>query len=137
MTRYLLDTNVISELRKKKRCNQNVRRWFETIDDEAIFLSVLVIGELRSGVERIRRRDAQAALSLKNWLQQVVNNYSDRIFPITQEIAEVWGIMNVPDPISTIDGLLAATAKANDCILVNRNVKDIYRCGVSFYNPFE
>ena len=137
MTHYLLDTNVISELRKKQRCNPNVRSWFETVDDEAIFLSVLVIGELRSGVERIRRRDPQAALFLDNWLQKVVDNYSDRIFPITQQIAEVWGIMNVPDPVSTIDGLLAATAKVNDCILVTRNIKDVYRCGVAFYNPFE
>ena len=78
MTRYLLDTNVISELRKKERCNPNVRSWFETVDDEAIFLSVLVIGELRSGVERIRRRDPQAASSLDNWLQKVVDNYRDR-----------------------------------------------------------
>ena len=74
---------------------------------------------------------------LDNWLQKVVDNYSDRIFPITQQIAEVWGIMNVPDPVSTIDGLLAATAKVNDCILVTRNIKDIYRCGVAFCNPYE
>lgn len=62
---------------------------------------------------------------------------NDRIFIVTKEIAEVWGIMNVPDPISTVDGLLAATAKVNNCILVTRNVKDIYCCGVAFYNPFE
>ena len=62
---------------------------------------------------------------------------NDRIFIVTKEIAEVWGIMNVPDPISTVDGLLAATAKVNNCIFVTRNVKDIYRCGVAFCNPFE
>lgn len=100
-------------------------------------MSVLVIGELRSGIERIRRRDPQAAFHLDNWLQEIVNRYSDHIFPITQEIAEAWGIMNVPDPVSTVDGLLAATAKIHNCILVTRNVKDIYRCGVPFNNPFE
>ena len=137
MKRYLIDTNIISELRKKERCNPNVRQWFETVDNSEIYLSVLVIGELRSGIERIRRRDPQAAFNLNNWLQEVVDRYNDRIFPVTQEIAQAWGLMNVPNPVSTIDGLLAATAKIHDCILVTRNVKDICKCGVSFYNPFE
>lgn len=137
MKRYLIDTNVISELRKKNRCNTNVRKWFETINDQDIFLSVLVIGELRSGIERIERKDPESAFHLNNWLEKIINTYSDRIFPVTQEIAEAWGIMNVPDPVSTIDGLLAATAKIHNCTLVTRNVKDIYRCGVNFYNPFE
>ncbi len=137
MKRYLIDTNVISELRKKKHCNPNVRQWFETVDDSDIFLSVLVIGELRCGIERIRRRDRDSAFHLDNWLTQVVNNYSERIFPITQEIAEEWGMMNVPNPVSTVDGLLAATAKIHNCTLVTRNVNDIRGCGVTFYNPFE
>jgi predicted nucleic acid-binding protein len=66
-----------------------------------------------------------------------IHNYSDRIFPVTQEIAETWGLMNVPNPVSTVDGLLAAIAKIHNCTLVTRNVKDIRECGVSFYNPFE
>lgn len=137
MKRYLIDTNVISELRKKERCNVNVRQWFASVNDQDIFLSVLVIGELRCGIERIRRKDPKAAFHLNNWIQEVVDNYSDRIFVVTQEIAEAWGIMNVPDPVSTVDGLLAATAKIHNCTLVTRNVKDICRCGVPFYNPFE
>ena len=137
MKRYLIDTNVISEFRKKERCNPNVRQWFETVEERNIFLSVLVVGELRCGIERIKRKDPQAAFHLDNWLQEVVDNYSNRIFPVTQEIAEAWGTMNVPDPVSTVDGLLAATAKIHNCILVTRNVKDICRCGVDFYNPFE
>ena len=137
MKRYLIDTNVISEFRKKERCNPNVRQWFETVEERNIFLSVLVAGELRCGIERIKRKDPQAAFHLDNWLQEVVDNYSNRIFLVTQEIAEAWGIMNVPDPVSTVDGLLAATAKIHDCILVTRNVKDICRCDVDFYNPFE
>ena len=137
MKRYLIDTNVISEFRKKERCNPNVRQWFETVEERNIFLSVLVAGELRCGIERIKRKDPQAAFHLNNWLREVVDNYSNRIFPVTQEIAEAWGIMNVPDPVSTVDGLLAATAKIHSCVLVTRNVKDICRCGVDFYNPFE
>lgn len=136
MTQYLLDTNVISELRKKKRCNLNVRNWFASVDEKEVFLSVLVIGELRCGIERIRRRDPEAAFHLEVWLKEIIKGYSHRIFPITQEIAEVWGRMNVPNPISTVDGLLAATAKVHDCILVTRNTKDIRECGASFYNPF-
>jgi toxin FitB len=135
--RYLIDTNVISELRKQERCNANVWKWFAEVNDQDIFLSVLVIGELRCGIERIRRKDPKAAFHLDKWLQEVVDNYSDRIFPVTQEIAEASGIMNVPDPVSTVDGLLAATAKIHNCTLVTRNEKDICKCGVAFYNPFE
>ena len=83
----------LNSLRKKERCNTNVKQWFETVNERDIFLSVLVIGELRCGIERIRRKDPKAALHLDNWLQEVVNNYSERIFPVTQEIAEAWGIM--------------------------------------------
>ena len=136
MNKYLLDTNVISELRKKNRCNLGVRNWYTTIDEQEIYLSVLVIGELRCGVELIRRRDLDAASHLDVWLQTIIQEYGERIFPITQEIAETWGKMNVPDPISTVDGLLAATAKVHNCIFVTRNTKDIMRCDVLYYNPF-
>ena len=136
MTRYLLDTNIISELRKKNRCNPNFSSWFANVEEKEIFLSVLVIGELCCGVERIRRRDLDAAFHLEAWLKQVISGYAHRIFPITQEIAEIWGRMNVPNPISTVDGLLAATAKVHDCTLVTRNTKDICHCGILFCNPF-
>ncbi|MEO0846798.1 MAG: type II toxin-antitoxin system VapC family toxin [Cyanobacteria bacterium J06643_13] len=136
MTQYLLDTNVISELRKKNRCNPGVKNWYATIDEQEIYLSVLVIGELRCGVELIRRCDPDAASYLDVWLKKIILEYSDQIFPITQEIAETWGAMNVPDPISTVDGLLAATAKVHNCTLVTRNTKDIMRCDVVYYNPF-
>lgn len=136
MTKYLLDTNVISELRKKSRCNPGVKNWYATINEQEIYLSVLVIGELRCGIELIKRRDPDAASHLDVWLKKIIREYSDRIFPITQEIAETWGKMNVPDPISTVDGLLAATAKVHNCTLVTRNTKDIIRCDVLYYNPF-
>ena len=136
MTRYLLDTNIMDKLRQKNRCHPNVSRWFSSVDEQEIFLSVLVIGELRCGIERIRRRDPDAAFYLETWLKQVVSGYAHRIFPITQEIAETWGRMNVPNPISTVDGLLAATAKVHDCTLVTRNTKDISQCDILFYNPF-
>jgi toxin FitB len=136
VTKYLLDTNVISELRKKNRCNPGVRQWYATINEQEIYLSVLVIGELRCGIELIKRRDLNAAFHLEEWLKKIIQEYSHRIFPITQEIAEIWGKMNVPDPISTVDGLLAATAKLHDCTLVTRNTKDIIQCDIPYYNPF-
>ena len=82
MTRYLLDTNVISELRKRNRCNPNVSSWFANVEEKEIFLSVLVIGELRCGIEGIRRRDPDAAFHLEAWLKQVINGYAHRIFVI-------------------------------------------------------
>lgn len=136
MTKYLLDTNIISELRKKNRCNSNVRKWFSNVDEQEIFLSVLVIGELRRGIESIRRRDPDAAFHLEKWLKQIISIYDDRIFPVNQEIAEIWGRMNVPNPISPVDGLLAATAKFHNCTLVTRNTKDIAQCDILSYNPF-
>jgi predicted nucleic acid-binding protein len=133
---YLVDTNVISELRKGKRADAAVRSWFASIEDEEIFLSVLTIGELRQGVERIRRRDPDAAIRLDSWLARVVETHRDRLVPVDRLAAEEWGRMNVPDPVPVVDGLLAATAKAAGMTLVTRNVADVDRTGVDYLDPF-
>jgi predicted nucleic acid-binding protein len=133
---YLVDTNVISELRKGKRADPAVRAWFAAVEDEAIFLSVLTIGELRQGVERIRRRDQLAAVRLDSWLAQVVETHRDRLVSVDRLIAEEWGRMNVPDPVPVVDGLLAATAMATGMTLVTRNVADLERTGVDYLDPF-
>jgi predicted nucleic acid-binding protein len=133
---YLVDTNVISELRKGKRADPAVRAWFAAVEDEAIFLSVLTIGEMRQGVERIRRRDQLAAVRLDSWLAQVVETHRDRLVSIDRLIAEEWGRMNVPDPVPVVDGLLAATAMATGMTLVTRNVADVERTGVDYLDPF-
>jgi predicted nucleic acid-binding protein len=133
---YLVDTNVISELRKGKRADAAVRSWFASIEDEEIFLSVLTIGELRQGVERIRRRDPDAAVRLDSWLARVVETHRDRLVPVDRLAAEEWGRMNVPDPVPVVDGLLAATAKAAGMTLVTRNVADVDRTGVDYLDPF-
>ena len=133
---YLVDTNVISELRKGKRCNRHVAAWFASIDDEEIFFSVLTIGELRRGVERIQRRDEKGAAALNVWLRGIVDSADDRILPVDRAVAEEWGRMNVPDPLPVIDGLLAATAKIHGLSFATRNTKDIARSGVSCLNPF-
>jgi toxin FitB len=133
---YLLDTNVISELRKGERADQAVRSWFAELADEEIFLSVLTIGEIRRGIESIRRRDSDAATALDSWLARVVEAHRDRIIGIDRAIAEEWGRLNVPDPLPVVDGLLAATAKVTGLTLATRNVADVESTGVGVFDPF-
>jgi predicted nucleic acid-binding protein len=134
--KFLLDTNVIAELRKGARANAHVRSWFDTLDPDAIVLSVLTIGEIRRGIESVRRRDAATAKTLERWLRRLVAEHGDRILPVDLPIAEEWGRPNVPDPLPVIDALLAATAKVHGLTLVTRNVKDVARTGVEWLNPF-
>jgi len=133
---YLLDTNVISELRKGERADPKVSSWFGGLADEEIYLSVLTIGEIRRGVESVRRRDSDSAAALDSWLARLSEVYRDRILPIDRAVAEEWGRMNVPDPLPVIDGLLAATAKVVGLTLVTRNVTDVERAGAEHLNPF-
>ena len=134
---YLLDTNIISEVRKGKRCDVNVARWYQAIDDRDIYLSVLVVGEIRKGIELARRRDRVKATNLERWLKTICDEFAERILPITQTIADEWGRMNSPKPTPVIDGLLAATAKQHGLTLATRNVKDITHIGASIINPFD
>lgn len=133
---YLLDTNVISELRKGSRCNRGVSTWFDELADDEIFLSVLTLGEIRKGIGLTSRRDPTAAAALTGWLAGLVAAYGDRILPIDLEVAEEWGSLNVPDPLPVVDGLLAATARVHDLTLATRNARDIERTGAAFFNPF-
>ena len=133
---YLIDTNVLSELRKGARADAGVRDWFADADDADLFTSVLVLGELRRGLESIRRRDAPAALALEQWLLRLAETFGDRVLPVTAPVADVWGRLNVPDPLPGVDGLLAATALVHDLTLVTRNLRDVERTGVRCLDPF-
>jgi len=133
---YLLDTNVISELRKGERADVNVRAWFNELADEEIFLSVLTIGEVRRGVENVRRRDPKAAAALDSWLARLGEAHRERILPVDRAIAEEWGRMNVPDPLPVVDGLLAATAKVIGLTFATRNVADVEGRDVELVDPF-
>lgn len=132
---FLLDTNVVSELRKV-RGDPRVATWFRSIASEDLHLSVVVIAELRRGVERIRRRDAAQALQLETWLTRVKDAFGKRILPITVPIAEEWGRINVPDPLPIFDGLLVATAKIHGLTLVTRDISDLQRRGFPVVNPW-
>jgi toxin FitB len=133
---YLIDTNVISELRKGARADPGVASWFAGLADEEVFLSVITLGEIRRGIEGIRRRDPKAAGALESWLGRVSEAHRERIIHLDRAIAEEWGRMNVPDPLPVIDGLLAATAKVTGLILATRNVADIAQSGVDYVAPF-
>lgn len=137
MTRFLLDTNVISEQRKGDRANPGVRSWFDNERDSEIWISVLVVGELQRGVELIARRDAQASVSLGAWLDKIVDDYADRILDVDLAVASAWASLGVPDPIPVVDGLHAATALHHDLTLVTRNQADVASTGVRVLNPFE
>ena len=133
---FLIDTNVISELRKGKRADPGVVSWFAGLADEEVFLSALTLGEIRRGIESIRRRDSVAASALESWLGRIADAHRDRIVAVDRAIAEEWGRINAPDPLPVVDGLLAATAKVVGLTLATRNTADIARSGVSFFNPF-
>ena len=136
MTGFLLDTNVVSELRKRERADANVLRWFEKHSGAEFWLSVLVVGELRRGVELLARRDKKSASKLRTWLDSTISDYADRLLPITVEICERWALLSVPDPMPVVDGPLAATAIEHDLTLVTRSVTDVARTCVSVVNPF-
>ena len=133
----LLDTNVISELRKGSRANPHVVAWFTGVTEEEIHLSVLAVEELRRGVERLRERDARQAGALERWLRQVVRDHAERILPVDYRVAEQWGRLTAMRSASVIDTLMAATAQVFDLVLVTRNVKHVAWTGVSYLNPFD
>jgi predicted nucleic acid-binding protein len=133
----LIDTNVISEVRKGARCDRNVARWYTSIDDSEVYLSVLVLGEIRKGIERARATDATRARILEDWLSTLRESFADRLLPIDQVVAEEWGRMSAIRSVPSIDALLAATAKVNHMTLATRNVSDVAGLGVDVVNPFE
>ena len=136
MVSFLLDTNVISEARRP-RGDANVKAWLASVPADNLYLSVLVVGEIRGGIERLRRRDPVQADAYEGWLATLRRDYADRLLPVTAEVADEWGRMNVSDPVPVVDGLMAATAKVKCLTLVTRNTADIERSGARILNPFE
>jgi predicted nucleic acid-binding protein len=136
---YLVDTNVISEARKKSKANTGIRAFFkQAIEDETrIFISVVTVGELRRGVESIRYRgDVRQANQLGKWLENLVAEYQDHILDINQDIAQVWGRLRAPHPENALDKQIAATALIYELTVVTRNHKDFVKTGVHVLNPF-
>jgi toxin FitB len=136
---YLVDTDVISEIRKGEKANSGVRAFFESASRDGLdlYLSVVTIGELRQGVERIRHRgDGNQANLLERWLNQVSKAYADAILPIDEETAHVWGRLRVPNPENPLYKQIAATALIHDLTVVTRNAEHFAPTGVRLKNPF-
>ena len=137
---YLIDTNVISESRKRSKADGGVRAFFKQVakDDARVFISVVTVGELRRGVELIRHRgDRRQATQLEKWLDPLLQVYEDRVLDITTDIAQLWGRLRVPHPENALDKQIAATALIYDLTVVTRNHKDFSKTGVRLLNPFE
>jgi len=132
---YLLDTCVVSELRRP-RCDPGVTTWMAGIQPDEAFLSVLTLGEIRRGIELHRLKDPRAAGALERWLLGLEAHYAERILPITTAIADRWGRLSLREPLPVSDGLIAATALEHRLAVVTRNVADFRRSGVNTLNPF-
>ncbi len=137
MNGVLLDTNIVSELRKQERADVHVRAWFAAQEADRLFLSVLTIGELRRGVLLVRRRDAAQADRLETWLDGLIESAGDRILRVDERVALRWAQLMVPQPRPVIDALLAATASVHGLVLATRNTADVEGTGVPLVNPFE
>ncbi len=136
---YLIDTNVISEARKKANANPGVAAFFEraAASDEPVYLTAISVGELRRGVELIRHRgDTARAEALEAWLNSILEQYAENILPFDADAAQVWGRLRVPNPERELDKQIAAIALINDLTLVTRNTADFQGTGVKLKSPF-
>ncbi len=134
---WLLDTNVLSELRKGQSAHPNVRAWAVSARRERQYLSVLSLGEIHSGIERIRGKDPGQAVALEVWLKDLKNRYAAETLPVCVAVAERWGVLNSLRTFPAVDGLLAATAWVHRLRIVTRNTSDFLDAGVEVFNPFD
>ena len=133
---FLLDTNVVSELRRGEAANKGVINWFDEQSARELFVSVLTVGEIRQGIEQLRSRDKPQAARLDRWVTGLVQFYEDRLIYVDGDIAEEWGRLRAARPAPVVDALIAATARVHDLTLVTRNVRDFSKLRVRLVNPF-
>lgn len=137
MRGFLLDTNVLSEVRKgPARADAVVWQWWLGMQDRELFLSVMTLGEIRNGIDRLAVRDKPQALILERWLAGLNNSFNERVLEITREVADCWGRLQTIRSLPVVDALIAATALQHDLTLVTRNVPDFEGLGLTMINPF-
>ena len=134
--RYLLDTNVLSELNKKIR-NPKVLTWIEQVPTEFIYISCLSVGEIKKGIAKKAKTDIPTSLVLENWLEEILLSYENKILNIDLTVCKKWGELLIIDGTNDVDSQLAAQAIIYDMTLVTRNIKHFYKFGVKLINPFE
>jgi predicted nucleic acid-binding protein len=135
---YLLDTNVISELRKAKKTHQNVKKWAAPLPSAGLYISVISVLELEIGILLIDRRDKEQGAILRAWMDRhVLPTFSGRILAIDTDVAQRCARLHVPNPRSDRDALIAATALVHGLTVATRNVADFERTGVGVLNPWE
>ena len=135
--RYLLDTNFISELRKRDRANRGVQAWAMNNDSGLCALSVITLGEIRKGIEDKRRTDIQQAHVIERWLDTVLTEFSENILTVNVESADRWGRLVSTAKLPSVDLLLAATALEHDLTVITRNTADFEGSGARFHNPWK
>ena len=137
---YVLDTNVVSELRKVKigKADANVAAWAASVDAAALFVSAITIMELETGVLLVERRDAAQGAMLRTWLaQHVLPEFTGRVLPVDMAVAQRCAKLHVPDRCADRDALIAATALVHGMTVVTRNVADFVATGVTLFNPWD
>ena len=133
--KYLIDTNVISETRRK-RPDPSVIDFIKTCEEGSLYFSVLSIGEIAKGCDVIARRDPEAARSLSTWLAEIRRDFQSRTLSVDSDVAEAWGRFSAIRPLPVIDGLIAATAFVHGLTLVTRNVRDFHGIDIGLFNPW-
>lgn len=132
---FLLDTNVLSELRKRRPA-KGVVSWVQQTAGDEKYVSVLALGEIRQGVERLRCRDQVQAGALDEWLADLEARFSDRILAVDKAVAHAWGRLSATDPVSPVDCLMAATALVHGLVVVTRDTAPFERVGVPCLDPW-
>lgn len=133
--RYLLDTNALSDYRRRR--SASLVSWFERQAIDNLALSVITVVEMERGILRLQRRDVAAALRIRDWFEQkILADLADRVLPVDERTARIAVPFHVPDPMPEFDALIAATAIRHDLTLVSRNRRDMERTGVRLLDPW-
>jgi predicted nucleic acid-binding protein len=133
---FLIDTNVVSELKRRHNAAPAVAAWFRDLRPEQIFTSVVVLGEIRRGIELMARRDKPQAEMLERWYGSMRHRPGGRVLAVDEPVMMMWSRISVPDPLPAYDGLIAATALVHDMAVATRNTADFRRVGVTAIDPW-